>query len=106
MPAHADKFRTPITSLHSEKKGSATLDFGSGEYQASVTITGLTWIRNDSTVLASIAAVNSTDHRREDAVMEGITCYVGNIIEGVGCTIYANAPLGTFGTYTVCWLGA
>lgn len=89
----------------STESGSATVDFGSGEYQASVTVTGQAWVTSASMILASVAAVATADHGAEDAALEGITCYVGDIVAGVGFTIYANAPLGTFGDFTINWLG-
>ncbi len=85
--------------------GTETVDFGSGDYQASIVVTGETWVEAGSVILAQVAAVTTADHDPEDAALEGLTCYVGAIVAGTGFTIYVNAPAGTFGEFDINWLG-
>lgn len=107
MPAFPTKFRSPIVEgvPKGPQHGTATLDFGTGEYRATVTVTGQTWVNHRSVVLASVGSTETADHMIDDVSLEGITCYVGRYVIGVGFTIYANAPLGTFGDFTVNWFG-
>jgi hypothetical protein len=87
------------------QSGTATVDFGSGEFQATATVTGQAWVEADSAIMATVAAVATADHGEEDAALEGLTCYVGSLVVGVGFTIYVNAPAGTFGEFSIQWIG-
>ena len=79
-----------------------TLDFGStdnGDCNVSI---AATWA--GSTSFSYRLGVNATDHDIEDIIVEGI---VVNIFEdsGVGFDVYAHAPNGSWGRYTVTILG-
>jgi hypothetical protein len=79
-----------------------TLDFGStdnGDCNVSI---AATWA--GSTNYSYRLGVNATDHDIEDIIVEGI---VVNIFEdsGVGFNVYAHAPNGSWGRYTVTILG-
>jgi len=95
----------PATPAGGAQSGTSTADFGSGEFQAQVVVTGQTWVEAGSVIHAQAAATTTADHDPEDAALEGLTCYVGNIVAGTGFTIYVNAPAGTFGEFDINWLG-
>jgi hypothetical protein len=91
------------------QKITATIDFqnsnGPEDTTASVTITGQTWVTPNSVILAGFDGVTS-DHQADDALVEGLTVYVENIVPGVGFDITAYAPSGTWGHYSVWAIGA
>ena len=70
-------------------RGTATLNFGaSGASDASVTVTGQTFIGASSQVEAWLMATASTDHSADEHLIETIQVMAGNIVPGVGFTIY------------------
>lgn len=84
--------------------GVALLDFGSGQTDASLAVTGQTDIASDSTVIAQVMAKASDDHSIDEHVVEEITVRAGNIVAGTGFTIYGrtnNFPLR--GQWSVAW---
>jgi hypothetical protein len=66
----------------------AELDFGSGASDASVVITGQAGIVAGSKVNAWIYAKATTDHSADEHWLETIAVTAGNIVAGVGFTIY------------------
>ncbi len=108
MPGFPTKFRVPYVQSTKDPgslcSGRATLNFGTGNFQATAVVTGQTWVRSGSRILASVSAVPTAGRRAEEAMLEGITCYIGSLVEGEGFTIYANAPLGALGTFYVDWV--
>jgi hypothetical protein len=89
------------------QSGSAEVNFGNPveDGWASVVVTGQTWVTSDAIILAKVAAVTTADHDPDDAACEGLSCHVGTIAAGTGFTITVGAPNGTWGRYTVQWLG-
>lgn len=89
--------------------GTATIDFGAGSNEASVSVTGqasiLATSKADAFVMADDATVDHTasDHRYFDA-LAGLTC--GTPTAGVGFTIYATSTQKLEGTYQVRWVWA
>ena len=79
------------TALYTVNSGSAEVDFGAfpGASDASVTITGQSGILSTSRVFAKIAAVATVDHSADEHWAETIDVVAGNIVAGVGFTIYA-----------------
>ena len=71
--------------------GVATVDFGAfpGSSDASVVITGQSGILAGSRVLAFIMATATADHTADEHWLETISVVAGNIVPGVGFTIYA-----------------
>lgn len=70
--------------------GTATLDFGSfpGKSDASVDVTGQTDILAGSFVQAWLYPTATADHTADEHLVEGIRIVAGNIVPGVGFTIY------------------
>lgn len=84
--------------------GVATVDFGSsGATDASVAVAD-TGIVAGSAVLASLAAIATADHGVDDHRIEEIYVTAGNIVEGVGFTIYARTGnVALRGRWSVAW---
>jgi hypothetical protein len=81
------------------EKASGTVNFGAteGNGDASVTIAA-TWVTASSVIVVSPGAATA-DHDAEDALIEGLTASVTALSAGVGFTITAHAPNGTWGQY-------
>lgn len=89
--------------------GTATLDFGAGSNEASVSVTGQTGISATSKADAFVMADDTTvDHTASDhrylAALAGFTC--GTPTAGTGFTIYATSTQKLEGTYKVRWAWA
>lgn len=89
--------------------GTATLDFGSGANEASVSVTGLGTISATSKVDSFVMADDTTgDHTAQDhryfAALAGLTC--GTPTAGTGFTIFATSTQKLQGTYTVRFVWA
>lgn len=91
----------------SGNNGTATLDFGPTPNEtASIAVTGQTSITSSANIRAwfqrDATAGNGADEHEEAGSMCPLTC--GNIVDGVGFTIYANpiAALG-LGSFTTHW---
>lgn len=71
--------------------GVATIDFGSfpGKSDASVDVTGQAAIVSGSLVEAWIRPVDTSDHSADEHMLETLKVFAGNIVAGVGFTIYA-----------------
>lgn len=82
-----------------------TIDFGvfPGASDASLDITGQTGIDSASVVTAWLQPADTDDHTADEHRLETISVMAGNVIPGVGFTIYAtnnsqrNEPLGKAG---------
>lgn len=85
--------------------GKNVVDFGAfpGSSDGSVAITGQAGILAGSLVEAWIIPEATADHSADEHILESIRVYAGNIVAGVGFTIYArndsqlNEPLETLG---------
>jgi hypothetical protein len=89
---------SPITTY-----GVATLNFGFTGSQEGDTTTAT--ITNSNTKLTSLIIINSSTSSNhdsiEDSLIEDIKYEISDKIEGVGFTIYAYAPMGTWGEYNI-----
>jgi Major tropism determinant N-terminal domain len=84
--------------------GQATLDFGNGSDQASVVITGQTNILLTSNIVLTLLAVTTSNNLLEDVLYAKMSLLPGNIVAGVGFTIYGTALTELlFGQYTIQW---
>jgi hypothetical protein len=89
--------------------GSALLDFGAapGSESASVAITGQAEILSTSVVEAwvDVPAAGTADHTPDEHWVEELRVRAGNIVPGVGFTIYGIIGLGkAIGTFRVNWV--
>jgi len=88
--------------------GSATIDFGSGTNEASVSITGLGTIVSTDKCEAWMMSEASSDHSEKDHRFANLfiklTCSAPTT--GVGFTIYANSQYKMTGTFTVRYVWA
>ena len=86
-------------------QGTATIDFGAfpGASDTSVTVTGQASILAGSLVEAWIFPADTADHSADEHMVEQIRVFAGNVVAGVGFTIYAfnanqiNEPLEYIG---------
>jgi hypothetical protein len=83
--------------------GTAALDFGFTASQegdiATATVLN-TYTRSQSIIV--INSLTSSNHLTvEDSLIEDVKFEISDKIDGVGFTIYAYAPQGTWGTYNV-----
>ena len=84
--------------------GTATLDFGNGAEQASVVITGQTNILSTSKIVLTLVAAATSNNLLEDVLYAKMSLLPGNIVVGVGFTIYGTALTELlFGQYTIQW---
>lgn len=108
--------------------GTATLNFGAfpGASDTSVAVTGQAGIIAGSLVEAWIRPVATADHSADEHMVETLKIFAGNIVAGVGFTIYgfntnqiSEFPLGNdvaliaagrgsmiYGQFTVAWVWA
>ena len=75
-------------------QGTATLNFGAmpGSVDTSVAVTGQGSILAGSLVEAWILPATTADHSADEHVVEPIQVTAGNIVAGVGFTIYGVMP--------------
>ncbi len=71
---------------------------GPEETTAFATVSGQTWVNASSIILVGFGGTTA-DHGPDDALVEGLTAYVENIIPGQGFQVTAYAPNGTWGSY-------
>lgn len=93
--------------------GSGLLDFGAfpGATDAQLVITGQTAILSGSTVQAFLLPAATADHSIDEYWLDGPAVMAGNIVPGVGFTIYGNSRfqmtgsdgLLTYGKWNVGW---
>lgn len=81
-----------------------SVDFGSDSDVAVTTVTGQTWVKSTSRLVANFYG-SSDDHDAEDALIDEVRVIVANIVEGVGFDVIAFAPWGTNGLYNVHVIG-
>jgi len=72
-------------------RGSSVIDFGAfpGVSDVSLAITGQTFIGTASNVEAWLRIADSADHLADEHRIETLSVSAGNIVAGVGFTIYA-----------------
>jgi hypothetical protein len=71
--------------------GGSEIDFGThpGTSVASLVVTGQTGITSSMRVIATKAARATADHSVDEHIVEGIDVLAGDIVDGVGFTLYA-----------------
>lgn len=86
--------------------GTTTLDFGSTPNQlSSVAVTGQTGILVGSLVEAWLLPIATANKTVEDQIAEPLRLVAGNIVPGVGFTIYGVLDQGvTTGQFNVAWV--
>jgi hypothetical protein len=99
----------------SGNQSSTTINFGAfpGSSDASLVITGQTGIDVSSVVNAWLTPADTDDHTADEHCIETISVMAGNVVSGVGFTIYAqntsnlfnNRGDGTriYGKWSISW---
>jgi hypothetical protein len=87
--------------------GVSEVDFGTGgSWEASVVVTGRADVSGSSKVEPFFMATASPDHSADEHRVERIAAIAGEVVIGVGFTIWAkstgNAPL--YGRWSVHWV--
>lgn len=84
--------------------GTAEIDFGAGKTDAKVVITGQTGILATSNLGVHIRVAATTNNTADNHWVEPLTIVAGNIVPGVGFTIYGNCHQNrAHGKYNVSW---
>lgn len=102
LSGRLDTYEPAVTS--SDKSGTATLDFGSGNKVAEVLVTGVEQAMLTSRVMVIMRLESTLEHPVDDMQIDPIRVLAKNLIIGVGFTIYGemdNAPAN--GTYKIDW---
>ena len=84
-------------------RGIAEVDFGSTEQPNAIVTVSLASISTTSYPSISVYALATTDHDPEDYLLEGVTAYITNIVNGVGFDIIAGCNDTTWGKYKVTY---
>jgi hypothetical protein len=85
--------------------GVATLDFGSGNKTASVTVTGVAQVTASSKISVSMRILATLTHSVDDMLIDPIRLAVHSLVPSDGFSIYGEMPDGTGnGTYGVQWI--
>lgn len=83
---------------------SGTVDFGTASDIAEVSVSA-SWVTSSSIIICCPSGSATADHDAEDYLLEGITANAVSLVDGVGFTIRAHAPNGTFGQYKINAMG-
>jgi hypothetical protein len=92
FPASPVKLTTLITFFNND---------GPEDTTATITVNGLSWINTQSVIMLTFAGTTPDHEDPDDAQVEGLTAYAGNIVPGQGFDIFATAPSGTWGQYQI-----
>lgn len=87
--------------------GTSALNFGvSGDTNTSVNITGLMSILSNSLVEAWVFPTSTVNHSVDEHLVESFKVVAGNVVPGVGFTIYGitQCPAKIYGTWNVAWV--
>lgn len=93
--------------------GNAVVNFGAhpGSGQATVVITGQTGITANSVIMAAIRPVATADHSADEHLRESLKIVAGDVVAGVGFTIYAfkesrlnEQDTRAYGLWNVTWI--
>jgi Collagen triple helix repeat (20 copies) len=79
------------------------VNFGAHDDYAITTVSAA-WIQSTS-ILSMTITPNLTDHDIEDALLEGVVCTYGNIVNGVSFDVHCHAPNDTHGRYNIKIIG-
>lgn len=74
---------------------------GPEDTTTSVTVGGLSWVNQNTVAIVTFAGTTANHEDPDDAMVEGLTGYIGNIVPSQGFDIFASAPNGTWGLYQV-----
>ena len=83
--------------------GQATVDFGANPAATATVTVSAAWILTGSYIVVSVFDGTTADHDPGDAMLDRVTCYATNIVNGVSFDITASSQNGTWGKYLVNW---
>jgi hypothetical protein len=79
--------------------------FHKQDTHTTMTVTGQSWVTDESYIVCKVLGLTSADHEPEDAILEGVRFEINNIVSGTGFDIIGHAPEGTYGKYKIKCLG-
>jgi hypothetical protein len=84
--------------------GTTTVNFGAGADSVTTVITGQSGITAGALLDVWLVATATANSTVDDHWVESLQVMAGNIVPGVGFTIYAKCNVGrAYGLYTVQW---
>lgn len=63
------------------------------------------WVTPSSVILCTLAGAMTPQHGPDDGLLEGMTVQAESLVAGVGFTIHAYSPLGSWGKYAINAVG-
>lgn len=97
-------WRSGAWALLAPKTGLATLDFGAGTSDVALAVTGQAGIPAGAVVIASLSGATTADHSAEEHALEELDVVAGNVVAGVGFTIYGKTRnVALRGQWRVAW---
>lgn len=89
----------------SPNTGTAILDFGTTPCMyAECVVTGQNLISSSSNIKVRILMIDSVDHSADEHFNDDIVINCGDIVAGVGFTVYGKCNTGkTYGKFNVAW---
>ena len=116
-PDYGDTWYAAVNKINSNfndvygagtQEGSTTVNFGAfpGNIDTTATVTGQTGILATSVIDVFVTATATADHSIDEHWVDTPLVVAGNIVPGVGFTIYAISRDGgtDYGQYTVQWM--
>ena len=84
--------------------GTALVNFGTGSSDTLTVITGQTGILSTSILQCTISPAVTSNNGIDEHWVENLAVSAGNIVAGVGFTIYAKCTFGkAFGNFNIAW---
>lgn len=93
------------TTVTTRRVTTITIDFGPDETDLAQTVVAAPWTTLDGPITVNPAGTPTPDHDPIDTILEDIRAAATHRVEGVGFTITAYAPHGTWGRHTFHVLG-
>ena len=86
-------------------QGTAIVDFGTGAFEASTTITGQSGITGSSLADAWVWPVATADNTADTHTFEQLEAWAEGVSAGSGFTVKCRCKNGrAFGKYTIAWV--
>lgn len=109
-PAEGNALYAPIGSTGGGTYGTATINFGTAmpsgrKATATVVVIGQSGILTNSVMNAWVSLTATADHSADEAWIEPLRFSTGNVVAGVGFTVYAICQFGrSYGNFLINWM--
>jgi hypothetical protein len=101
--------QSKVSGLLAVKKVQAVVDFGfasGGESGYTSVDVAATWVTANTRIWAQLDDDTTATHEPIDGILEQLLFSITDLNPGVGFTLHARAPQGTFGQYKILCIGA